>query len=312
MSALPELVVRLDPAAARRARLRGAGLFVCALCLLATLDALAKHLVQHYPAPFLNIVRYLVVFALACALMLHARIPLAWRMPARGLLLARGLMLGLVGTCFMTALHVMPLAEATAIYFVSPLIIVAASPWLLGERVGARQWLAVLAGFAGMLLIVRPGNDLPLVGTLLMAGAALAYALLQLFTRRLAGRAHPRVQFFYAAAVCVLVTALPAPFFLPEVWPGPGDALLIGLVGALSAGGQYLLIRAFQQVAASTLAPLNYLHLALAVVFSTAWFGQRPDPLSLAGIAVIAAAGLSLLRPSPAALATGPTTEETR
>ena len=101
-------------------------------------------------------------------------------------------MLATVGTCFMTALIWMPLSEATAIYFTSPLIMVALSPWLLGERVRAAQWAAVAVGFAGMLLIVRPGADLPWLGTLLMAVSAVSYAVFQVLTRKLAGRCRGR------------------------------------------------------------------------------------------------------------------------
>ena len=125
-------------------------------------------------------------------------------------------MLATVGTCFMTALIWMPLSEATAIYFTSPLIMVALSPWLLGERVRAAQWAAVAVGFAGMLLIVRPGADLPWLGTLLMAVSAVSYAVFQVLTRKLAGPVPGPVQYAYTALICLIATALPAPFFLPD------------------------------------------------------------------------------------------------
>jgi drug/metabolite transporter (DMT)-like permease len=283
--------------ASREGWLRGFGIFFCALVLLATLDALAKHLVQRYPAPFINIVRYLVVLSMSCALLLHNRIPFTFRVPHRKIMLWRGAMLGTVGTCFMTALHLMPLAEATAIYFLSPLIIVALSPWLLSEQVQMRQWLAVGAGFCGMLLIVRPGGNLPLVGTLLMVCAALSYALMHVLTRKLAGKVDMSVQFFFSAVICTVITAIPAPFFLPERMPPAGDMALIVMVGLLSGLGQYLVIRAFQKVPASVLAPFNYLHLLLAVGFSVVVFGQYPDMPALIGMLVIACAGLSLTLP---------------
>lgn len=168
--------------------LQACGIFLCAMLALATLDMLAKDLVTRHPAPAINLVRYGVVLLMAVVLMRVRRT--AWHMPVkhRRTLLWRGVMLGTVGLTFMQALHTMPLAEATAIYFLSPLIIVALSPWLLGEQVHQRQVAAVVAGFAGMLLIVRPGGALPLAGTVLMLIAAGAYAMLQIITRRLAGR----------------------------------------------------------------------------------------------------------------------------
>lgn len=218
------------------------------------------------------------------------------------LLVLRGVTLGVAGTAFMTALTWMPLAEATAIYFTSPLLIVALSAWLLNERVGRAQWYAVLAGLIGMLLIVRPGNELPILGTVLMAVAALSYALFQLLTRKLAGLVPGHTQYATTAFVCWIITAVPAPFFLPEIWPDSVDlALIIGL-GVLNAMGQMLLIAAFQRVAASTLAPYNYCQLLMAVLISSLVFKQAPDSLALGGIVLIIAAGVFLARRAPASL----------
>ncbi|MGO4578420.1 DMT family transporter [Cupriavidus sp. 2TAF22] len=279
---------------------RGGLIFLCAVALFATVDATAKHLVERYPAPFLNAVRYAATATVAMLMLARSGRLRFWRTPHRGLLALRGVMLALVGTCFMTALLWMPLAEATAIYFMSPLVIVALSPWLLGEHVGSRKWLAVGAGFAGMLLIVRPGSQLSPLGTLLMVAAAFAYALLQLLTRRLAGKADAGVQYGFAAVICMIATGLPAPFFLPAVWPGAADWLAILAMGFMSAGAQVLLILALQRAPASTLAPLNYCHLLLALVYSALWFGRWPDGPAMAGIALIIAAGLSLTLPTRA------------
>lgn len=191
--------------------LQACGIFLCAMLALATLDMLAKDLVTRHPAPAINLVRYGVVLLMAVVLMRVRRT--AWHMPVkhRRTLLWRGVMLGTVGLTFMQALHTMPLAEATAIYFLSPLIIVALSPWLLGEQVHQRQVAAVVAGFAGMLLIVRPGGALPLAGTVLMLIAAGAYAMLQIITRRLAGKVSMELQFSWTALICTAMTILSLP-----------------------------------------------------------------------------------------------------
>ena len=277
--------------------LQACGIFLCAMVALATLDMLAKDLVTRHPAPAINLVRYGVVLLMAIVLMLVRGT--AWHVAIqyRSTMLWRGVMLGTVGLTFMQALHTMPLAEATAIYFLSPLIIVALSPWLLGEQVQRRQVAAVVAGFAGMLLIVRPGGSLPLVGTVLMLIAAGAYAMLQIITRRLAGKVSMEQQFAWTAVICTLMTVLSLPSADHLTLPGAGDLALMVLVGLLSGLGQYLLIEAFQKVSASSLAPFNYFHLLLAVVFSVLVFGQRPDALALLGIAVIACAGLALTVP---------------
>ncbi|MFF7398923.1 DMT family transporter [Achromobacter sp. NPDC008082] len=291
MASVPSAILPA-PAATRNA---GILLFFAALVAFATFDAGSKHLLERYPAPFLNVMRYLAVITLAMFMLWRHGAGVRLRdAPEKPLLVLRGVMLATVATCFMTALIWMPLSEATAIYFTSPLIMVALSPWLLGERVRPVQWLAVAAGFAGMLLIVRPGADLPLLGTVLMAVSAVSYAIFQVLTRKLSGKVPGPVQYAYTAIICLIVTALPAPFFLPDPWPDLADALFIIALGACSGLAQILLIAAFQRVSAATLAPLNYFQLLLAVLFSTFWFQRPPDALALAGMSLIMAAGVFL------------------
>ncbi|PPA73452.1 EamA family transporter [Achromobacter spanius] len=291
MASVPAAVLPA-PAASRNA---GILLFFAALVAFATFDAGSKYMLERYPAPFLNVMRYLAVIVLAITMLWRHGSGMRLRdAPEKPLLIVRGVTLATVATCFMTALIWMPLSEATAIYFTSPLIMVALSPWLLGERVRPVQWLAVAVGFAGMLLIVRPGGDLPLLGTLLMAVSAICYAIFQVLTRKLSGKVPGPVQYAYTAIICLIVTALPAPFFLPDPWPTPADAAIIIALGACSGLAQVLLIAAFQRVSAATLAPLNYFQLLLAVLFSTFWFQRPPDSLALAGMALIMASGVFL------------------
>ena len=274
----------------------GVALFFCALVAFASYDAFCKYMLQFYPAPFVNVMRYVAVSGIAFAMLLRHGDLRMWRTRQKPLLLLRGLMLATVATCFMTALIWMPLAEATAIYFTAPLLMVALSPWLLGEPLRRSRWVAVTVGFGGMLLIVRPGADLPLLGTVLMAVAAVCYAIFQLLTRRLAGLVAGPVQYAWTALICFVATLLPAPFFLPAHQPPWSDVALLLAGGACSAAAQWLLLAAFERVEASTLAPLNYFQLLLAVAFSTFWFRRPPDGIAMAGIALIMAAGIYLAR----------------
>ena len=156
----------------------------------------------------------------------------------------------------------------------------------------AAQWAAVAVGFAGMLLIVRPGADLPWLGTLLMAVSAVSYAVFQVLTRKLA-RCRGR-------CVCLHRPHLPdrdraARAVLPaRSWPAAPDLALIVGLGLCSGLAQILLISAFQRVPAATLAPLNYFQLLLAVIFSTFWLQRPPDSLAMAGMLLIMAAGMFL------------------
>lgn len=238
--------------------------------------------------------RYATVALIGVFTLVRHRDSRFWTSPHKGLLILRGVALGTVGTCFMTALIWMPLAEATAIFFTAPLIVVALSPWLLQERVSAVKWTALAAGFCGMLLIIRPGNDLPWLGTALMVISAISFAIFQLLTRRLSDKVPGHIQYSYAAFICLLITAVPAPFFPPTVWPGWQDGLFILGLGLCNGAAQLFLIAAFQRVNASTLAPFNYFQLPMALAFSAFWFNQTPDALAQAGILLIVLAGVFL------------------
>lgn len=288
-----------DSAAAslQRQWLVGCGIFLCALSCFSLLDALAKDLVHRYSAPLVNMARYSIIVVLAFAIMRAKRVSIYVPKEARALLVLRGAMLGVVGICFIPALQYLPLAEGTAIYFVAPLIVIILAPFVLGERVGWKQYAAVLVGMAGMLLIVNPGGDLSLIGSALMFTAACAYAMVQLLTRKLANRVESEQMFVYAASTCWFMGLGVMVVFWPEAWPTGRDLFEMLLMGTFGGVGQYLLILAFKRVPASTLAPLNYFQLALAVMLGELFFGQMPNLQSFAGIALIVAAGLALTLP---------------
>jgi drug/metabolite transporter (DMT)-like permease len=158
-----------------------------------------------------------------------------------------------------------------------------------------------------MLLIVNPlGNassaqsadtGVSLFGTLLMLGAATGYAMVQLLTRKLAHRVQSEQIFAYSALICWLLSVVALIVWWPTKWPDVRDTIEMILMGLSGGAGQFLLIYAFKTVPASTLAPLNYFQLVLAVIFGELFFAQMPSLLSLTGIALIVVAGLSLTAP---------------
>jgi drug/metabolite transporter (DMT)-like permease len=297
-----------QPAVVRQVQwLKGCAIFLCSLVAFACLDALAKDLVGRYSAPLVNMARYSVIIVLAWCVMWVKRVPIYIRPAERKLLIYRGALLGSVGICFMPALQYLPLAEATALYFVSPLIVVLLAPLVLRETVGFKQYAAVVLGMVGMLLIVNPvgdasttqsaGTGVSLFGSLLMLVAATGYALVQLLTRKLAHRVQSEQMFAYSSLICWLLGLAVLVCWWPTKWPNLGDTLEIILMGLSGGIGQFLLIYAFKTVPASTLAPFNYFQLVLAVIFGELFFAQMPSLLSLTGIALIVAAGLSLTLP---------------
>ncbi len=297
-----------QPAVVRQVQwLKGCAIFLCSLVAFACLDALAKDLVGRYSAPLVNMARYSVIIVLAWCVMWVKRVPIYIRPAERKLLIYRGALLGSVGISFMPALQYLPLAEATALYFVSPLIVVLLAPLVLRETVGFKQYSAVVLGMVGMLLIVNPVGDasttqsaatgVSLFGSLLMLVAATGYALVQLLTRKLAHRVQSEQMFAYSSLICWLLGLAVLVCWWPTKWPNLGDTLEIILMGLSGGIGQFLLIYAFKTVPASTLAPFNYFQLVLAVIFGELFFAQMPSLLSLTGIALIVAAGLSLTLP---------------
>jgi drug/metabolite transporter (DMT)-like permease len=177
------------------------------------------------------------------------------------------------------------------------LIIVLLAPVFLGDKVQFKQYISVIVGMIGMLLIVNPGGDLSPLGSGLMLVAAFCYAMVQLLTRKLTGRVLSEQQFFYTAAICTPMGLLVLFLYWPQVWPSTSDLFELLLMGLCGGAGQYLLIYAFKATPASILAPINYFQLVLAVIFGQLIFGHTPDLLSFMGIVLIAVAGLSLTLP---------------
>lgn len=278
----------------------GVALFLLVLVLFSFYDAFAKYQLQWHPPEVMNLSRYIAITSMATAVLLYTSGGLRsacqhLRQHSRNTLLwLRSLCLALVALSFMTALVDMPLAEATAIYFTAPLIMVALSARLLGESVRAIHWVGVTLGFAGMLLMVRPGGDLPFWPSMLMVIAAVCYALFQLLTRRLAGQVPAPVQFFYMAMACFVVTVSPIFWNIPSQWPSASQWLVIIAGGCVSGVAQLLLLAAYRHVSAATLAPLNYLQLLFAVLISVFFFQRLPDALAMLGMSLIAAAGVFL------------------
>lgn len=275
-------------------RLRGVALFLAALLLFAALDATAKYLAASFAVPLLVWARYTVhcVFMLAAVAPSQGRTLLVsahpWLLTLRALLLVAVTLLGQL------ALHALPLAETTALIFVTPLLVALLAGPLLGERVDARTWSATLAGFAGVLLIARPGGSLAGAGIAYALGAALCYALYQIMTRHLATSETPLRLLFTSALGGTLAMSFAPLTEWQGHWPDARQALLIASLGLYGGVGHFLFIRAFREAPASTLSPLLYVQLLWATAFGWLVFADLPDALSLLGMLVIGASGLGL------------------
>jgi len=204
--------------------------------------------------------------------------------------IARGVCILSATGLFFTAIVTMPIADALALLFVAPLIVTALSPFVLNEPVGVRRWLAVIVGFIGALVILRPGIGVLQPGALLALGAGLCFAVYVLLTRKLSHAAPPLVTLSITSLIGVAVTAVMMPF----VWitPSAEELAMFAAMGVIGAVGHYLMIRAYEQAPASVLAPFGYGEIVMAVIIGYVWFDDFPDMPTWVGIAILAVSGI--------------------
>ena len=276
---------------------------------LTLMDAMVKWVSGTFPLHEVTFVRSIVAIAITLAIVPFEGGYSILRTRRPGLHFARGLLLVIANFCFFTAVASMQLAEATAIFFLAPLFITALSVPFLGERVGLRRWLAVMVGLFGMILMLRPGQGVLDWVALLPVGAALAYALMQVITRRLGATDRASSMAFYVQIFFVLISAAiglavgdgrfagtghPSLEFLFRAWvmPSGWDAVLLLGIGILIGFGAYLLSQAYRVAQPAVVAPFEYAALPLSLFWGFMIFGHWPDPTAMAGMSLIVGGGL--------------------
>lgn len=198
-------------------------------------------------------------------------------------------------TTFVVGLLYIPMTTATAIFFTGPLIVVALAVPLLGERVGIRRWLAVLVGFAGALVIIRPGADGTHWAAILILASALFYAIYQVLTRRVADHDDFRVSAVYTILIALVVSSIAVPFY----WETPVDWLdwlVFGGLGILGGLGHLFVIKAYEHAEASFIGPFDYGQLLGATIVGYLVFAEFPDLWTWIGAAVIIVSGIYVAR----------------
>ncbi|CAG9171777.1 DMT family transporter [Cupriavidus respiraculi] len=281
----------------RRDLLTGIGLLVLGQWILTLLDATGKTLTQQgLPVVAVAWIRYLGHVVAIFLLLGPTRFKAQSRPALPGLQWLRGGLMLLSTLVFFSVLKLMPLAQATALNFCAPLFVVALSPWLLGERPNAHarlsRWGGVLIGFAGMLVVVRPGGQLTPLGVGLGLTSALLFALLQMLTRRVAAHDAPMTTLIQSGITGACLTTLLVPFFWFEAMPTALQCALLLSAGITGSVGHYFVIRAFQYADASFLSPFLYLQIISATTVGYLAFGQLPDWTTALGIAVICVGGV--------------------
>jgi len=226
--------------------------------------------------------------------------------------LLRGICVVFANMCLFLGLAAMPIADAVAVFFVSPLVITIFSVIFLRETVGARRWAAIAVGFIGVLVIVRPGTAAFQLASLLPVAAATLYAVIHIVARKIGGTESAATMAFYIQATFIVASVIfgvtlghgnfagsghPSLEFLLRPW-GPvaaGDWPLFGLLGLTGVLGGFFISQAYRLSEAAFAAPFEYVAMPMAIMWGVTVFGTWPAPTAWAGIALIIGSGLYLL-----------------
>ncbi|AQT12201.1 threonine/homoserine efflux transporter RhtA [Pseudomonas protegens] len=270
---------------------KGILLIVLATFLFASHDALSKYLSGFFPVIMVVWARYLIHTLLMAGIFLPQSGLRVLRSKRPLLQLLRALCLLSTSLLFTSALLFIPLAEATAVNFLAPVLVTALSVPLLGEQVTRGQWLAVICGFVGVLIIVHPGGELFTPAVLLPFCSALFFCFYQLLTRKLAEHDSPTTSNFFAGLCNTLVMTALVPFF----WQTPGflHGLLMLALGACGMSAHLFLTQAFRHAAPALLAPFGYCQIVFAGLLGWLLFGHAPSLITQVGIIVICLSGLA-------------------
>ena len=265
-------------------------LMLTAIMLFTGVDGLSKYLTADYPPIQVVWVRYLFMVMLLAPLATARRRARPWRTQRLAHQAARGVCVAGAGLLFVSGLAHLPLAQATATGYVAPLFVTALSIPLLGEQVGIRRWAAVVIGFAGVLIIVRPGGASFELAALYPVLSSASWALGMVITRKMGLADPPLTTLLYTVLVGATITAAPA-FAAWHALPPTGWALL-GICGAVNLLGQYFQVRAFAYGPVSLLAPFSYSSIVGSTVIGVVAFDNFPDLWTWIGAAIVIASGI--------------------
>ncbi|PWC33838.1 DMT family transporter [Azospirillum sp. TSO35-2] len=272
----------------------GIASMLASVLFFSMMNVLAKLLMDRFPVVEVMFFRSLFALLPVC-LSIHLGTGFATTLRTRYPLGHMGR--SLIGLTTMVAMfwsfHLLPLGDAIALNFAAPLFLTALSVPLLGEKVGIHRWSAVLVGFVGVLIIVRPSGDVLNLGAMVALGGALTNALAMIAIRQLSRTEPPNTIVFYFTLLTTVLLGLALPF--AWVTPDPLSWGLLLATGLLGGCGQLALTRAYSLAPAAVVAPLNYTALLLAVTFGWLLWNEVPTGTMAAGAAVVMASGLYIL-----------------
>lgn len=300
------------PPPLRRDSTKGVAFLVAGVAVFSVQDLILKLLSGDYPLHQAMVLRSLTAIPFLLALVHYEAGLKSLFTPGTGAMIRRGVIMFIAYTAYYIALPALPMATTVALYFSAPLFITLLSVLILKEQVGPRRWMALLAGFVGVVIMVRPTGAVFEWAALLPVLSGFAYALSMISARRLGATESAAALAFWGNAVflaaALVMSAIlgtgaygdqahPSLAFLLRGWamPTPFDALLMMSCGVIAAAGLTLLTQAYRIAEASVVTPFEYTGLLWSVIYGWVFWRQWPDATAWAGIAIIIGAGLYVL-----------------
>ena len=262
--------------------------------IVPVMDALAKFLSNSMNVFQIAWARYFfsAVFTLSLMLFFYKK-TLVWSKNPR-LQIIRGFVLAFSTLCFFYAISVISLPKALTLAFVAPITCTAFSPIFLNEKVGIRRWSAVLVGFLGALIVIRPGFIEVNLATLAAVCCGICYGFYFIITRKLSTSDNPLLTLLFTSVVGLLIISL----FLPSVWvkPSLNEWIIMALIGLIASVAHLFIIISLKYADASKLAPLGYTEIITNILISYYYFNELPDNWTYLGLFIIVLSGLYIAK----------------
>jgi drug/metabolite transporter (DMT)-like permease len=293
-------------------RFRAMIFVICAVGFASTQDMIVKYMSGQYPVYETVFARGIITIPILAVWLWHQTGWQALATPSLGFVLLRGLVLCSAYFAFVLSIAAMPLANTISIYFTMPFFVAGLVGLALGEHVPPYRWLAIIAGFVGVMIMVQPGAANFEPASFFALYSALAYAIGQMMSRKLTQTvptvviANWQNLIYFVTAIVVGLAVYLGGFtglgghsiaFLtrPPVWPTGHDAMLLTIMGLLSAIVMMLYLNAYKSAEANFVAPFEYTAMIWAVLYGILVFGDYPDVWTWTGAAVVVGAGLFML-----------------
>ena len=262
--------------------------------IVPVMDAIAKHLSLTMDVFQITWARYFftVVFTLSLMVLFY-RETLVWSKRPK-LQLIRGIILAFSTLCFFYSISVISLPKALTLAFVAPITCTALSPFLLGEKVGIRRWSAVLVGFLGTLIVIRPGFIDVNLATLAALACGICYGFYLVITRKLSTSDNSLLTLLFTGVVGLAIISI----FMPSVWvnPTPNEWIMMAIIGLIASVAHLFIILSLKYADASKLAPLGYTEIITNIIISYYFFHELPDNWTYLGLFIIVLSGLYISR----------------